>query len=57
MADWEQEGQRFVELAREVQSINHHKIPVTCGMCHRCAYMQLECDIDMYHDQNQEILN
>ncbi len=31
MTDWEQEGQRFVELAREVQSVNHHKIPVTCG--------------------------
>jgi hypothetical protein len=31
MTDWEQEGQRFVELARQVQSVNQHKIPVTCG--------------------------
>jgi len=31
MVDWEQEGQRFIELAREVQSINQHKIPVSCG--------------------------
>ena len=31
MTDWAQEGQRFVELAREVQSVIQHKIPVTCG--------------------------
>ncbi|MCK9607061.1 MAG: radical SAM protein [Methylomonas sp.] len=31
MADWAEEGQRFVELARQVQSVNQHKIPVTCG--------------------------
>lgn len=31
MTDWRQEGQRFVELAKEVQIVNQHKIPVTCG--------------------------
>lgn len=31
MTDWDEEGQRFIMLAREVQSVNQHKIPVTCG--------------------------
>ncbi|MGR8930378.1 MAG: radical SAM protein [Gammaproteobacteria bacterium] len=31
MTDWAEEGQRFVELARQVQSVNQHRIPVTCG--------------------------
>ncbi len=31
MVDWCEEGQRFIEIARQVQSVNDHKIPVTCG--------------------------
>lgn len=31
MTNWHEEGQRFVEIARQVQSINKHNIPVTCG--------------------------
>ena len=31
MTNWHEEGRRFVEIAREVQSVNKHKIPVTCG--------------------------
>ncbi len=31
MEDWHEEGRRFVEIARHVQAVNQHKIPVTCG--------------------------
>lgn len=31
MTDWREEGERFIELAREVQTVNRHRIPVTCG--------------------------
>ncbi len=31
MIDWYQEGERYIELARAVQAINHNDIPVTCG--------------------------
>ena len=36
----------------------NHALKIWDGfMCHRCAYMQLECDIDMHQDQIQEIVN
>jgi len=31
MTDWREEGERFIEIARAVQQINRHQIPVTCG--------------------------
>jgi hypothetical protein len=31
MTDWRQEGERFIELARRVQEVISHNIPVTCG--------------------------
>jgi hypothetical protein len=31
MSDWAREGDRFIELARAVQSVNRHHIPVSCG--------------------------
>ena len=31
MSDWDQEGARFVELARAVQAVNDHRVPVACG--------------------------
>jgi hypothetical protein len=31
MPDWHQEGRRFIEMAREVQAVNRHRIPLSCG--------------------------
>lgn len=31
MTDWRQEGERFLEIARQVQTVIQHRIPVTCG--------------------------
>jgi hypothetical protein len=31
MTDWHQEGERYVELARRVQSVVGGRVPVTCG--------------------------
>jgi hypothetical protein len=31
LTDWHAEGVRFIEIARAVQEVNGHKIPVTCG--------------------------
>jgi hypothetical protein len=31
MTDWHREGERFIELARRVQSELRHRIPLTCG--------------------------
>ena len=31
MTDWQQEGERFIELARRVQEVVDRRIPVTCG--------------------------
>lgn len=31
LTDWHEEGKRFIEIARAVQQVNQHKIPVTCG--------------------------
>jgi hypothetical protein len=31
MTDWAQEGERYIELARAVQAVNEHRIPVACG--------------------------
>lgn len=31
MTDWALEGDRFIELARAVQVVNQHRIPVSCG--------------------------
>lgn len=31
MTDWREEGTRFIELARRVQEVVQHKVPVTCG--------------------------
>lgn len=31
MTDWHDEGERYIELARAVQAVNHDGIPVTCG--------------------------
>jgi len=31
LTDWHEEGKRFMEIARAVQQVNQHKIPVTCG--------------------------
>ena len=31
LTDWHEEGVRFMEIARVVQQVNQHKIPVTCG--------------------------
>ncbi len=31
MLDWALEGRRFIELARKVQEINRHRVPVACG--------------------------
>lgn len=31
MVDWRQEGERYVELARLVQEVNRHRVPVACG--------------------------
>lgn len=31
MTDWEQEGERFIEIARRVQAELQHRIPLSCG--------------------------
>lgn len=31
MADWREEGRRYLELARQVQAVNEHQIPMSCG--------------------------
>ena len=31
MVDWRNEGERFIEVARAVQSVNKRRVPVTCG--------------------------
>lgn len=31
LTDWHEEGKRFMEIARVVQQVNQHKVPVTCG--------------------------
>lgn len=31
MLDWRLEGDRYVELARKVQEVNQHQVPVSCG--------------------------
>lgn len=31
LTDWHEEGVRFIEIARKVQQVNQHNIPVTCG--------------------------
>jgi hypothetical protein len=31
MTDWALEGDRYIELARAVQQVNGHRIPVSCG--------------------------
>lgn len=31
MIDWNQEGDRYIELARIVQEVNRHRLPVACG--------------------------
>jgi hypothetical protein len=31
MTDWALEGDRYIELARAVQAVNEHRIPVSCG--------------------------
>lgn len=31
LTDWRAEGERFIEIARAVQQVNKHHIPVTCG--------------------------
>jgi len=31
LTDWHAEGERFIEIARAVQQVNAHRIPVTCG--------------------------
>lgn len=31
MTDWKQEGERFIQIARAVQEVVQHRIPLTCG--------------------------
>lgn len=31
LTDWSEEGERFIEIARAVQQVNEHRIPVACG--------------------------
>jgi hypothetical protein len=31
LTDWTEEGNRFIEIARGVQEVNQHRIPVFCG--------------------------
>lgn len=31
MIDWHEEGKRFIEVARAVQAVNKHRLPVSCG--------------------------
>ena len=31
LTDWHEEGKRFIDIARAVQAVNQHRIPVTCG--------------------------
>jgi hypothetical protein len=31
MTDWNDEGERFIEIARAVQAVNPDRVPVTCG--------------------------
>lgn len=31
MVDWHDEGERYIELARVVQEVNRHRVPLACG--------------------------
>lgn len=31
LTDWREEGKRFIEVAKAVQAVNGHRIPVACG--------------------------
>lgn len=31
MIDWNEEGKRFLDVARAVQAVNKHRLPVSCG--------------------------
>ena len=31
LPDWRQEGRRYIEMARQVQAVNHWRIPLSCG--------------------------
>lgn len=31
LRDWHEEGERFIGLARSVQEVNKHRVPVSCG--------------------------
>ena len=31
LVDWHDEGRRFIDIARAVQEVNQHRIPLTCG--------------------------
>jgi hypothetical protein len=50
MTDWSKEGDRFIELARAVQSVNGHRIPVACGSgalpADRLATLHAEGNVD-----------
>ncbi len=46
MTDWRQEGERYIELARRVQEVVGHGVPVTCGS----GALPDEC-LQTLHDQ------
>lgn len=31
LPDWHQEGERYLEMARQVQAVNQHRLPLSCG--------------------------
>ncbi len=31
LTDWHEEGQRYLEMARQVQTVNRHRLPLSCG--------------------------
>jgi hypothetical protein len=31
LPDWHQEGRRYIEMARQVQAVNQHYLPLSCG--------------------------
>ena len=31
LTDWREEGERYLEVARQVQTVNRHRLPLSCG--------------------------
>jgi len=31
LTDWREEGQRYLEIARRIQAVNRHRLPLSCG--------------------------